>query len=131
MADANHELWYHDEIFSWELCTRYGIAENIAESDQTPPHVRDQSNETVTHTIEGLSGILDMNSPIRVERQIWQYDNRARRCAYAVRSESHQVPFRGLDKIFRETSTALADAGLDLDLENDDEQVNFDYSDLI
>lgn len=131
LSNADHELWYHDEIYSWELCNRYGIAENIAQSDKTAPHLRKQSNETITHTIAGLSGILDANSPIRVERQIWQYDNRARRCSYITTTEKHQIPFRGLDKIFRETSTALADAGLDLDLEDVDNVAEYDYSDLI
>ena len=116
LSRAVPKLWNEREIYEFTTPI-FRVDDSVGRRDRTAPHLtgRTQQREHVT-TITGIGGLLDLETPIQVDHEVWRFDRDARRCDYVTEPAAYQVPVDGLDRVFRASGLALEEVGLDLEI---------------
>ena len=123
LSRAVPKLWNEREIYEFTTPI-FRVDDSVGRRDRTAPHLtgRTQQREHVT-TITGIGGLLDLETPIQVDHEVWRFDRDARRCDYVTETRGYELPVDGLDRVFRASGLALEEVGLDLEIGDNSEPV--------
>jgi hypothetical protein len=110
------ELWHERAIYEFTTPI-FLVDDSVDQRDRAAPHKtsRQEQRDHVTQ-ITGIGGLLDLETPIQVEHQVWRFDRDSRRCDYHTQTRAYQMPVDGLDRVFRASGVALEEVGLDLEI---------------
>lgn len=122
LTEAGRQYW-----------TTHDFGEVVVEPENPAPNY-DFEAPTETVPVEGINTLFDVDNPITMEMDVYLEHQSMRHDGYKSKTMvvQHQIPFPVLDRIYATINGYLAEVGLDISLEVDNDDVaEVDYSDLI